>query len=122
MAPHLTPAELDSIASLSSRGKSPQEAHAKIQRGRMRRGVDTPTVNNVRLAMQGKTHRRGAQERRGRKLKITPKKFRAMQRARKDLQKSAAGAREVPMAAILRRARVKVDPSNARKYWAKREG
>ena len=79
-------------------------------------------MNNIRRAMQGKSHRRGVQETRGRKTKTSPKKFRALQRARKYLQKKAGGKKEVPMPKILRRARVKVDPSTARKAFKKYEG
>ena len=121
MAPHLTLAELDTVTKMAAKGRLPREVRTVIERGRKRKSIDTPTVDNIRLAMQGKTHRRGTVETRGRKPILTPKKVRSLEKARKDLQKQAKG-KEVPMNRIVRRARIKVDESTARKALAKVRG
>ena len=56
MAPHLTADELDRIAILRSSGFSASEVHARIKAARDRRHFKSPTLNNIRLAMQGKTY------------------------------------------------------------------
>ena len=53
----------------------------------------------------------GGPERRGRPKKISPKALKSIERARKFLQKKSEGAKEVTMAKIFRRARVRAHPS-----------
>ena len=122
MAPHLTPRELDLVAKLAHEGKTPAQVRARLAVSRDRQHVDTPTVNNVRLAMAGKTFKRGVVETRGRKKKMTPKRIRKVDRCRKALQKKHEGTREVTMPMILRHARVKVDTSTASKALKKHLG
>ena len=113
MAPHLSLEELDKVQKLTHQGLAPQDIQANLAKSRGKQGIAAPTVNNVRRAMQGKTYKRGAVETRGRKKLMTPKRVRAVDVARKELQKEHKNSREVTMPMILRRARVKVDCTTA---------
>ena len=66
MAPHMTPKELDAIKSWSGKGLTPTEIHAKLKAQRAKRGRAAPHLTKVRLALRGKTYKRGFVETRGR--------------------------------------------------------
>ena len=115
MAPHLTPGELDKLQEMGHAGKTPDEARAWLRKQRAKAGVKTPTVNNVRRAMAGKTFKRGGMETRGRKKLVTAKRLVRLESARVSLQKTHEGKREVTMSMILRRARVDAAASTVSK-------
>ena len=75
MAPHLTAAELDELQTLSGAGMTTAAIHKRLVSTRRRRGLKAPTIDNVRLALSGKTYKRGRVEARGRKKKMTPKRI-----------------------------------------------
>ena len=64
---------------------NPVETHKKMVAHRERSGVVAPTLGNVRLALKGKTYKRGLAESRGRKRKLSNTNVRALDKARKSL-------------------------------------
>ncbi len=107
MTKHLTSKELDWAQSRFAQGWSLQRIRDGL--AKQRRGEGAPTVWNLRQALSGRTHRRGAPERRGRPKKITRMKLQALNKARKALQKKAAGQNEVTLSQIRHAARVQAD-------------
>ena len=105
MAPHLTEDELDFAQAKASAGKTPVEVHALLAKKRARKGVDAPNLTNVRKALKGKTYKRGRQERRGRKLKLSPKVVKSMNKIRKELTKKADGDYEVRWKDVLKKSK-----------------
>ena len=119
MTPHLSACELNKISKLVEEGKSYADIRATIKQGRDRRRLCTPTEDNIRKAGKAKTHKRGVVETRGRKTIFTPKRLRAVKDARKVLQKKFKGKKEVTYGMMLRRARVKADPTNLGRHFKK---
>ena len=87
MAPHLTPQELDFIAGLEKKGKTPIQIHALLARQRERRGLAAPHVSRFRQALRGVTYKRSRKETRGRKRKYSSGCVRKMDATRKKLVK-----------------------------------
>ena len=106
MAPHMTTQELDRCLALRGTGKTPVEVHAALSRTRAARGAVGPDLTTVRRALRGVAHKRGLVETRGRRLKVTPAKLRALDSARKRLIQKAKGQSEVHMDDVMRAARV----------------
>ena len=106
MAPHMTSQELDRCLALRGTGKTPVEVHAALSRTRAARGAEGPDLTTVRRALRGVAHKRGLVETRGRRLKVTPAKLRALDSARKRLIQKAKGQSEVHMDDVMRAARV----------------
>lgn len=107
MTRHLTTKELDWAQALFAKGWDLTRIRDALQK--KRHGEPTPTVDNLRHALAGRTHRRSGPERRGRPKKITRIKLRALDKARKALQKESKGMREVTLQMVKKRARVKAD-------------
>lgn len=107
MAPHLTPAELDRMSCMASKGHAPVDIQKALALSRAKRDEAGPDLTTVRRALRGCTHKRGPVESRGRKMKITPTKLASLNNARKRLIKDAKGEREVHLADIMSAARVK---------------
>ena len=59
MAPRLIDKEKDFLHDCQGRGMTPVEIHKKFAARRERLGVVAPTLGNVRLALKGKTYKRG---------------------------------------------------------------
>ena len=99
---------------MEGKGMNPVETHKKMVAHRERSGVVAPTLGNVRLALKGKTYKRGLAESRGRKRKLSNTNVRALDKARKSLIRKADGATKVHWRHIVRKARVpKVDLTTA---------
>ena len=81
------------------------EVHALLEKKRARQGLDTPNLTNVRKAFKGKTYKRGRQETRGRKLKISPKVARSMNKVRKQLCKKAESEYEVRWQDVIKKSK-----------------
>jgi len=114
MAPHLTTQELDFVHKLSNKGKAPVQIHEQLTARRTKRGVDTPTVGNLRRVLKGVTYKRGRKETRGRKHAWTKKNAVKVNVIRKQLIKKAGGEKEVTWDKVIRMARVpKVHASTA---------
>ena len=118
MAPHLTPAELDSIVQDVARCRAATDIHARIARAREACGVPAPQIWAVRRAMRGATHKRGVVETRGRKKALTPAQAKRLNASRLALLKQADGQREVTYKAITRKARVDIHRTTAARCLA----
>jgi transposase len=105
MTRHLSGAELDFVSGLYSKGLGLMVIRRKLLQ--RRRGAPTPTVNNLRKTVQGKIYLRNKKETRGRKPKISVKKLKALNAARKALQRQSKGLHEVTLSAIAKKARVR---------------
>ena len=122
MAPHLTPAELDHIHALEQAGKTPIAIHAALATARRRKRMHAPCLVNVRRALEGKTHKRGLKETRGRKRLYSRKAVLKMDKVRKQLIKKAANDREVLRRDIRRASRVPPGDRTTLKKAFDREG
>ena len=111
MTRHLSTQELDVVQAMAGSGKTAADIHQAVSKLRARKREAAPTVNNIRRAMTNKCYQRSSAENRGRKRKITAVKLRALDTARKALQKECDGRAEVSLAQIQKRARVKAHPS-----------
>lgn len=106
MAPQLTVMELDRVAKLQNKGKTPGEISNLLATTRTRQGLAGPNVSTVRRALKGSTHKRGRVETRGRKKKLTRLNVRTLNAKRKDLQKKAIRKGQVRWADILKAAKL----------------
>lgn len=113
MAPHMSSQELASINAWSNNGLPPTEVCAKLAAQRAKRGVAAPHLTKVRLALKGKTYKRGAVETRGRPPLLTKLQLRRIDSVRRSLIKDAQGEYEVHWADVLAKANVDVDPTTA---------
>ena len=75
----------NSESHLEGKGMNLVEIHKKMVAHRERSGVVAPTLGNVRLALKGKTYKRGLAESRGRKRKLSTTNVRALDKVRKSL-------------------------------------
>ena len=80
------------VHSKVSAGKTPGEVLELVEARRARQGVPAPNITNIRKAIKGKTYKHGRKETRGRKLKISPKFAKSMNKIRKELCKQALAA------------------------------
>ena len=71
MAPHLTPAELDTITTLVAKKHSASVILGEIKKQRQKVMLDAPKIWAFRRAMAGDTHLRGRPEKRGRSRKLS---------------------------------------------------
>ena len=62
MARHLTPVEIDFLRQKAALGKTPLQVHKLLAARRKRAGIPVPDLTNVRLALKGKTYRRGLKD------------------------------------------------------------
>ncbi|CAK0823042.1 unnamed protein product [Prorocentrum cordatum] len=106
MAPHLSKRELDRCFSLYAAGKTPVEIRDLVSRTRESLDETGPDLTTVRRALRGATHRRGPAETRGRKLKLTAVKLRALNNARVRLIRAAKDEAEVHLKDVMKAARV----------------
>jgi len=102
MAPHLTPKELDQLRKWAAKKFTPSQIHARLEKQRERRGVDTPNITNIRKAMNGKTYLRSKPEARGRQKVVTAQDVRKLNAVRKRLIKKAKSEREVSWDDVIR--------------------
>ena len=102
---HLTPTECQRI-DVVVRGKKQPASHvlAEINIARARRGVGPTSAATVSRYCQGKTHRRGVAEVRGRPPALTRAHIRCANLARKRLLKQADGERRVTWAMVVEEA------------------
>ena len=124
MAPHFTDVELGLIQQQAAKGKTAVEIHTSIKkrRARQRPRMAAPHVTKVRLAIRGKTYKRGAKETRGRKRTYNRKWVKKMNTVRKTLIKKTKNNREVRWTDIIKKTRApKGDPTTAQRAF-KREG
>jgi hypothetical protein len=96
---------------MAANGSTVREIWEKLQKMRARKEERVPTLNNVRRAIKGLTHKRGVKETRGRKKKMTAVNIRAVNKARLELQKQSGGEYEVTLGDIKRKTRIRVDRS-----------
>jgi hypothetical protein len=106
MAPPLSPKELDLILRRVGEGSPTPSIHQELVKMRARAKSEGPDITTVRRAVRGKTHKRGAQERRGRKRKLSTIAVRRLNKTRKELIKKAAGEYEVHWKDMISKARV----------------
>ena len=101
MPVQLTPTECQRI-DVFVRGKKQTAAHAlaEINIARARRGVQPTSASTVSRYCQGKTHRRGVAEVRGRPPALTRAHIRCANLARKRLLKQSDGERRVTWAMV----------------------
>ena len=71
MAPHLTPKEIDLLMKLAAKGANAVKLHRHLAAQRARRGIQAPTVTNIRKLANGRTYKRGVVEKRGRPAKLS---------------------------------------------------
>ena len=120
MAPHLTAEELDVVSKMQHRGQTPIQIHSSICSPRVRKDVDSPTIQVIYRALRGATHRRGAGETRGRKCKWTNAQARKAFAVREDMIKKAKGEKEIHWSDIVAKARLpKVDSTTAARSMAR---
>ena len=119
MAPHLTSTELDWLKELEGKGLAPTEVRAKLEVRRTKSGLATPHLTKVRLALKGKTYRRGQTETRGRPSSLTTLQLRRLNTVRKALIKEAKGEFEIHWDDVLAKAKLDVDPATARRHLKK---
>jgi len=101
------------------KGKTPIEIHEWLSSTRGRLGIEVPDITNVRKALKGKAYRRGAVDGRGRKPKLTTKKIRKLNASRRSLIKKRKGEDEVHWHDVLKKARVKVHATTAKRSMQK---
>ena len=111
MAPHLTDAELDWMHARLAGGRTVVDIHASLALKRERAHMEAPHLTNVRLALKGKTYRRGLKETRGRPTTYSNAWVRTLNATRKTLLKTTDGDREVRWRDVQKKARApKVGP------------
>ena len=115
MAPHLTSAELADLRKWASEGSTPKEILKLHRQSRRQSRMKPLCMTAVRKALRGKTHR-GGEETRGAKRKLSQRAVQALDKKRRSLVDKYEGAREVPWAEVIKKARVKkVHPTTARR-------
>ena len=110
---HLRPIEIDKLHALAAKGASATEIRVVIQVMRNRRAgkPNAPHVKNIRIAMQGATYKKARKETRGRPKALTPRKVKALLKARKELLAEANKEHEVTYTKNKKRARITVSSS-----------
>ena len=121
MAPHLTQEELAWAHGVASGGCRPVQVHEMLCKRRADAGLAMPDLTTVRRALKEFARRTSGVEARGRKRKLSARAVHGMERARRRLNKDADGDREVHWRDIMKKCRVKVHRSTARRSF-KREG
>lgn len=120
MGKHFTDKELDRMFTLNSRkGKkamTPTQIRADLARTRGKHGQAPPDLTSVRRALNGKSHRRGRKETRGRNKKLSAANLKALDSTRKKLIAKAENEHEVHWQHVIEKSGVpKVDPTTAAK-------
>ena len=119
MAPHLTPAELDTITTLVAKKHSASVILGEIQKQRQKDKLDAPKIWAIRRAMAGAANLRGRQERRGRSRQLSQAQTQRLFKKRAELISQADGERYVTLEETVRRARIPgVHVSTAARYLA----
>lgn len=122
MAPHLTPAELNSMQAKSASGQTPLAIHSWLEKARAKKKLEAPSPGSVRKALKGKTYKRGVVETRGRKRMLSSRAVKAINAARKKLLKKAGNEEEVTWDQCRRAAKAtKCDPTTVARSF-QREG
>ena len=120
MGKHFTEKELDRMFMLKAKkGKqamTPTQIRDALALTRKKQGQPPPDLTSVRRALNGKTHRRGRQETRGAKRKLSAANLRTLNSTRKKLIAKAENAHEVRWQDVIEKAGVpKVDSTTAAK-------
>ena len=80
---------------MAGKGNTPMQVHEKLRDSRKLKGQQGPSLDAVRRALKGKTHKRGRKETRGRKPKLTPFQLKKLNQKRVQLIKKADNDEEV---------------------------
>jgi hypothetical protein len=103
-------------AKKGKKAMTPKQICDDVARTRKKQGQSPPDLTAVRRALNGKTHRRGRQETRGAKKKLSAAHLRALECMRKKLIAKADNDHEVHWADVIEKAGVpKVDATTAAK-------
>ena len=103
MAPHLTPAELDTITTLVAKKHSASVILGEIKKRRQKNELYAPKIWVARRAMAGASHLRGRPEKRGRSRKLSPAQTQRLFKKRTELISQADGERYVTFEETVRR-------------------
>ena len=104
MAPHLSPAEQGLSLSGLTAGMTASQIFAMVAKKRFARGAAMLTIPVLRRLLQGRTHRRGKVETRGRKRSFTRRNVLAMDTARRRFIKDTRGTRQATWDLVLSKA------------------
>ena len=106
MAPHLTPAEQDIMLQAKAMSKTPSEIYEKLGALRRRKNIEMVNITVARRLLNGKTHKRGIAETRGRKRTYSRRNVLTMNAVRRAFIKKTKGTQQVKWSCIRQKARV----------------
>ena len=116
MARHLDSEELAQLREWLFQKKTPIEIWKLHKKSRKQERKKPLTLEAMRKALKGKTHRGSEVETRGRKRSLSQRAVVALDKKRKELVEKCDGDREVPWEEIIKKARIKkVHPTTAKK-------
>jgi hypothetical protein len=101
MAPHLSDKELDRALTLTNKGNTPIQVHEKLSASRELRDQKGPSLETVRRALRGTTHKRGKKETRGRPAALTALQLQKLNQKRRQLIKKADNDEEVHLEDVM---------------------